>query len=80
MFLILLGSFTFLSKTYYLYVYVNFIGHTFTQLKYATADLKETFCSQTVSMVIFHTAKFHVPKHDVLTARLIMHNVNRMTK
>jgi len=58
MLLISLGYFIFLSKTYYLYVYVNFIGHTFTQLKYATADFKEMFCSRTVRMVIFHTANF----------------------
>jgi len=58
MLLITLGSFIFLSKTYYLYAYINFIRHTFTQLKCVTADLKEMFCSQTVSMVIFHTANF----------------------
>jgi hypothetical protein len=58
MLLISLGYFIFLSKTYYLHVYVNSIGHTFTQLKHATPDIKEMFCSQTVSMVIFHTANF----------------------
>jgi hypothetical protein len=63
-----------------LLVYINLIGHTLTQFKYATADLKRNVLFTNRKYGHIPHSKFHVPKHNILTARLIMHSVNRMTE
>jgi hypothetical protein len=63
-----------------LFVYINFTGHTLTQFKYATADLKRNVLFTNRKYGHIPHSKFHVPKHNILIARLIMHSVNRMTE